>query len=385
MMRRRRYLQTTALALTGGLAGCSELGASGDESTPTDAQTPTESSPEPTETEEPTPRDEPREVEAPLYMDLLPRPQLRGPDDEGEYGSDNAEFAKVDWQWHLEMRETVPKFGPTSDEYWSFKPVRGNRERAPSADILKTPVYGHLNAAFVTEDQIESFPNVTSELRAQLGLAADDGEWEAAREVDEVLFFNAPFVSVLIGADTQAMREALADNEVAQDVSDMDTTIFRGALEEGSEEPSGRRIVVSEHRSRDIVVLQTDRYPPKQMAPIARRILGNTPPVTEEESVQWCLDQLVAAPVVTGEINGGRPEFGESPFGNRDLGPIEPFDTLVFGMDVSEYAGTVQAIVSAVDGGAPEPAALRDAFEEDTGTYSTTYHPNVSTISGSWP
>jgi hypothetical protein len=33
----------------------------------------------------------------------------------------------------------------------------------------------------------------------------------------------------------------------------------------------------------------------------------------------------------------------------------------------------------------PEPEALRDAFEEDTGTYSTTYHPNVSTISGSWP
>lgn len=56
----------------------------------------------------------------------------------------------------------------------------------------------------------------------------------------------------------------------------------------------------------------------------------------------------------------------------------------MFGMDVSEYAGTVQAIVSNVDGGAPEAAALEEAFTESTGTYSTRYHPNVSTISASW-
>jgi hypothetical protein len=31
------------------------------------------------------------------------------------------------------------------------------------------------------------------------------------------------------------------------------------------------------------------------------------------------------------------------------------------------------------------PGPDREAFEEDTGTYSTTYHPNVSTITGSWP
>ena len=55
----------------------------------------------------------------------------------------------------------------------------------------------------------------------------------------------------------------------------------------------------------------------------------------------------------------------------------------MFEMNVSEYAGTVQAVVSDVDGEAPEPAAMREAFEEDTGTYSTRYHPNVSTISAS--
>ena len=121
-MRRRRYLQTTALALTGGLAGCSELGTSSDSSTPTETPEPTEPT-ELTETAEPTPRDDPRDVDTPLYMDLLPRPHLKGTD--GAY-SDNATFTKIDWKWYLQMRETVPKFGPTSDEYWSFKPVRGN-------------------------------------------------------------------------------------------------------------------------------------------------------------------------------------------------------------------------------------------------------------------
>jgi len=53
-------------------------------------------------------------------------------------------------------------------------------------------------------------------------------------------------------------------------------------------------------------------------------------------------------------------------------------------MDASEYTGTVQAIASDVDGEAPEAAVLEEAFKESTGEYSTRYHPNVSTITGSW-
>ena len=79
-----------------------------------------------------------------------------------------------------------------------------------------------------------------------------------------------------------------------------------------------------------------------------------------------------------------RRTFGENPHADRGIEPIEPFDTPMFGMDVSEYAGTVQAIVSDVDGEAPEPDALEEAFAEPTGEYSTQYHPNVSTITGSW-
>jgi len=141
---------------------------------------------------------------------------------------------------------------------------------------------------------------------------------------------------------------------------------------------------VSDNQSRGVVAVETDDEQDDALIPTLARLVGRNDSVVEEESVQWCLDQLVDAPVVKGEINGGRPNFAGAPHGERNLEPVEPFDTLMFGMDASEFAGTVQAIVSDVDGEAPEAEALREAFEEDTGTYSTRYHPNVSTISASW-
>jgi len=383
-MRRRRYLRTTALALAGGLAGCSELGTSGDGSTSTGTPEPTAT---PTETAEPTPRNEPRNTNAPLYVDLLPRSQMKGPDGEGEYGSDNAVFTKVDWEWYLEMRETVPKFGPTGDETWSFRPSDGNFQRAPSADILKTPVYGTLAATNLIEVQPSlNFDNLGPVLLEQLGLQAEEGEREAARVIDEAVLSYRPIVAYFIGVDTDPVRAALEENVVVEDAPERETTIYRGAADD-FDEPSNRVIAVSDNRERGVVAIQAANYDQQQFAPVSTRFGGfddASPPATEIESVQWCLGELVDAPVVTGEINGARRKFGENPHADRGIEPIEPFDTLMFGMDASEYAGTVQAIVSDVDGGAPEAEALEEAFAEPTGEYSTRYHPNVSTITGSW-
>ena len=373
-MRRRRYLQTTALTLIGGLAGCSELGASGDDPASAETAEPTAT---PTETAEPTPRDEPRNVEAPLYMDLLPRPHLKGTN--GAY-SDNAVFTKVDWKWYLQNRETVPKFGPTSNENWSFRPSQGNFQRAPSADVLKTPVYG----ALITVDAVEyvvfdTFPDLGPELERQCGLQAEEGEREDARVVDEVLDYYTPNVTYFIGADTDAVRDVLEGNQLGDDYEGADVEAYQG-----TDNASGRVILVSDEQSRGVVAVETADEQSESLSPTVGRLTGRNDSVVEEESVQWCLDELVDAPVVNGEINGGRPEFAGYPHGNRDLEPIEPFDVLLFGMDVSEYAGTVQAIVSDVDGEAPEAEALGEVFAESTGEYGTRYHPNVSTISASW-
>jgi hypothetical protein len=384
-MRRRRYLQTTALALTTGIAGCSEFAASWDNPASTETAEPTETA-SPTATAEPTPRDEPRNVDPPLYVDLLPRLQMKGPDGEGDFGSDNAVFTKVDWEWYLRMRETVPKFGPTGDEAWSFRPSDGNFTRAPSADILKSPVYGTLTATNLLEGELSlNFGNLSPVLLEQLGLQADEGEREAARVIDEAILSYQPRVGYFAGVDTGQVRAALEENTVVSENPEKETTLYESVREDGS--AGSRGIFVSDNWERGVVAIQAANYDAKQLAPVGARIAGfgdSSPPATEIESVQWCLDELVDAPVVTAEINGARRKFGVNPHGDRGIEPIEPFDTLMFGMDVSEYAGTVQAIVSAVDGGAPTPDALRDAFEEDTGTYGTTFHPNVSTISGSW-
>jgi hypothetical protein len=384
-MRRRRYLQTTALALTSGLAGCSEFAASWDNPASTETADPTETA-SPTETAEPTPRDEPRNVNAPLFVDLLPRLQMKGPDGEGEFGTDNAVFTKVDWEWYLQMRETVPKFGPTGDEAWSFRPSQGNFTRAPSADILKSPVFATIAAANTVETQLSlNYANLSPVLLEQLGLQAEKGERETARVIDETIVSYQPLVGYFIGVDTGQVRAALEENTILSENPEKETTLYQGVQEDGSPVKGG--FIVSDNWERGVVAIQAANYDAKQLAPVGARIAGfddESPPATEIESVQWCLDELVDAPVVTAEINGARRKFGVNPHGDRGIEPIEPFDTLMFGMDVSEYAGTVQASVSAVDGGAPEPDALRDAFEEETGTYGTTYHPNVSTISGSW-
>jgi len=384
MMRRRRYLQTAALAMTGGLAGCSEFGASGDDPVSTETAEPTETA-SPTETAEPTPRDEPRNVDAPLYLDLLPRFQMKGPDGEGEYGTDNAVFTKVDWKWYLRMRETVPKFGPTRDEAWSFRPSDGNFTRAPSADILKTPVFATITAANVVETQLSlNYANLAPVLLEQLGLQAEEGKRETARVIDEAMISYQPLVAYFIGVDTDQVRAALEENRVVRDLSENETTLYEGVKEDGN--PAGG-IIVSDNWERGVVAIQAANYEEKQFLVVQARITGfgdQSPPATEIESVRWCLDELVNAPVVTAEVNGARRKFGENPHADRGIEPIEPFDTLMFGMDASEYAGTVQAIVSDIDGEAPEADALGEAFAEPTGEYSTRYHPNVSTITGSW-
>ena len=108
--------------------------------------------------------------------------------------------------------------------------------------------------------------------------------------------------------------------------------------------------------------------------------------MTTEESIQWCLDQLVnaSAPVVTGEVNGGADEWSDYPHSDRDTSPLGDYHMLMTTMDASEYAATVQTTVSSVDGNAPTEEELREALE-GSGNYSTQYHPNVSSITATWP
>jgi hypothetical protein len=63
---------------------------------------------------------------------------------------------------------------------------------------------------------------------------------------------------------------------------------------------------------------------------------------------------------------------------------LEPFDTVMTTLDAGRFTGTVQHVFSRTDGEAPASAALEEAFETESGTWSTAFHPSVSTIDATW-
>jgi hypothetical protein len=91
-----------------------------------------------------------------------------------------------------------------------------------------------------------------------------------------------------------------------------------------------------------------------------------------------------SSPIVTGEINGGRFEFGGHGRSDRGVERLEPFDTLVTTMDAGQFARAVQHVFSRTDGDAPASEALNVSFRLESGTWSTVYHPSVSTIDVTW-
>jgi hypothetical protein len=88
--------------------------------------------------------------------------------------------------------------------------------------------------------------------------------------------------------------------------------------------------------------------------------------------------------VVTGEVNGSRYPFGGNGRSERSVERLEPFDTLMTSLDASRSTGTVKHVFSRVDGAAPESGDLEASFELESGTWSTAYHPSVSTIEATW-
>jgi len=375
MMKRRQYLQAAGLVLTGGLAGCSEFG--GDAPTPAakDTQTGTATA-EPTPTKESTPRENPPNIDPPLWLKLIPFDYF---DDEGKY-TESLKFQRVGWKWYLQMRETTPEWGTAGDEIWSFLPSESNLKLSPPADILKTPHYGALLATLGVESGVFDFPALGPEMERQCGLTADDGEREDARVVDEIINYTTPNVMTFIGTDTDAVRDALADNN-RKDYSDVAVTTYLGVGEATS-----RNIIVSDEWPRGLVMVETGDEKTEDLVPAFQRSAGGGPEsLAADESVQWCLSRVEStAPVVTGEVNGDRYKFAEQGRSDRSVERLEPFDTLVTTLDARQYSGTAQHAFAHVDGDPPSADELRSSFETESGEWTASSGPNVSSIEASW-
>jgi len=53
-------------------------------------------------------------------MTLLPRRTVGGTDASSEYGTENALFYRLNWQWYLNMQGVSPQFGRAEPETWAF-------------------------------------------------------------------------------------------------------------------------------------------------------------------------------------------------------------------------------------------------------------------------
>ena len=384
-MRRRRYLQVAGLTLSSGLAGCNDAGPAGTSEptdaptdTPTETLTPTEEEPTPTEDDQDDSETDAPNIDTPLWMKLLPRKNLAN-----ESGDSTSAFARVDWKWYLQMRDTSPNWGPTSDEDWTFAPTRDNQENPPSADILKTPAWGTVLAGLNTNAVVEYFPNIGPEIARQCGLAADEGEREETRVIDEVLTFANPTVALFIGADTDAVRDVLTDE---QKLADGPPENYRGAGDTAS-----RNIGISDHWSRGVVLVETGDEKSEDLRPAGKRLVDDGESAATIPSLRWAVSAAnvgsrypASAPVVTGEVNESRFDFIGFGRSNRSVVQLEAFDTLVTTLEATRSTGTVRHSCSHVDGDPPTTDELRSSFETDSGEWTASSGPDVSSIGASW-
>ncbi|PSP80425.1 hypothetical protein BRC88_06920 [Halobacteriales archaeon QS_4_69_225] len=133
-------------------------------------------------------------------------------------------------------------------------------------------------------------------------------------------------------------------------------------------------------------MVETGDEKTEDLVPAFQRSAGRgTESLAADESVQWCLSRAEStAPIVTGEINGDRYEFAEQGRSDRSVERLEPFDTLVTTLDARQYSGTAQHAFSHVDGEPPTADELRSSFETDSGEWTASSGPNVSSIEASW-
>jgi len=379
-MRRRRYLQAAALGASG-LAGCNAL----EQGTETPTATPT-----PTESPTATPREEAPAVDPPSYMDLLPKPHLKGTEE-----TPDATFVRIDWDWYLSHYDTEMQFGITSEEDWTLEANAGNLNDTPPPKyrLLHTPVGSTIQVAGVIANVIPEFPNLGPELVRQCGLEmVNESGQEGSRagytsnqtaEVAEIVSYAKPGFTFFIGINVDSLKNALSGNEKRIPEGYPDISIYTG-----SGRMSGRLLFISEGWEKPLLLVETANTTDEEVTVPFERVTGagSTESVSSVESVKWCLSEFVQdLPVQVGQINGGRSKFRNSTYVQSPIRSLKNYDTVLTGLDVqSGTNATAQVATSNVKGKAPTTEELMDLYGSNDGQVQTGHHPSVSYIVNRW-
>ena len=370
-MDRRRYLQAVGASVAPLLAGCS-TDAFDETATESPTRTPTATdAPTPTETEQYA--DSPGDIEIPRYIELLPEEHLGGTE-----RTDNANFVRVDWEWYLRMREKPMEFGAAAESDWTLKPTEENFATAPKYDILKGPVNAVLVTAYNVENIIGNFPNAGPEILRQCGLEGAEDDQGGNPEVEEVISYAQPGVTYFVGVDTESFRSAVQEND-SRSYDGVSITGYRGV-----NIASDRTFLISEVNQIGIVAFESAAEEVESLRPTLERLAGYNESVKKEESVKWCLSRLREAPLVTGEINGGRQKTAGSVYEDRNISNLSNPQTIFQGFSTTGTTAESQLITSQTDGSAPSSEELREFYAEEDSSKSVEFHPNVSAIYLTW-
>jgi hypothetical protein len=267
------------------------------------------------------------------------------------------------------------RFGAAAEANWTLEPTEENFATAPEYDILKGPVNAVLVTALIIEDIIGEFPNAGPEILSQCGLEGSEDDQSGDSEIEEVISYAQPGVMYFVGVDTDSFRDAVQEND-SRSYDNIDITAHTGA-----EKYSGRDIYVSDENKVGIIAFESSNADSAELQPTLRRLGGANKSVANESSVDWCLSRLNTAPVVTGEINGGKQKLAGSGYSDRGVSRLPEYDTVFQSFETGGTKATVQLITSRINGTVPDAEKLRRTYSETDGSFTTTYHPNVSKIS----
>jgi hypothetical protein len=273
------------------------------------------------------------------------------------------------------MREEPMEFGAAAKSDWTLKPTEENFATAPEYDILKGPVNAVLTTAFIIENIIGEFPNAGPEILRQCGLEGAEDDQGSNPEVEEVISYAQPGVMYFVGVDTESFRSAVQKND-SRSYDNIDITAHTGA-----EKYSGRDIYVSNESKIGIVAFESGNADSAELQPTLRRLGGANQSIADKISVNWCLSELDTAPVVTGEINGGKQELAGSGYSSRSVSQLPEYDTILQNFDTNGTKAVAQLAASHIEGTPPSDEKLKEMYSETNGSFSTSYHPDVSKIS----
>ena len=181
-----------------------------------------------------------------------------------------------------------------------------------------------------------------------------------------------------MGVDTESFRSAVQENDT-RSYDGVSITGYRG-----TGKASDRTFLLSEVNLTGIVAFESAAEEVESLRPTLERLAGYNESVKKKESVNWCLSRLKEAPVITGEINGGRQKIAGDAYEDRNISNLSNPQTIFQGFNTTGTKAESQLIASQLDRPAPSSEELRGFYAEEDSSNSVKYHPDVSGIYLIW-